>query len=179
MEQGTDEAAFRQAFADAPLDVGLRRMFSDWLLEHDRPEEAAYYQRWTEDVGRAEQWLNKFAVRVGYTYEHVIAGARRMAEPGVETGSGMNFEPGNVLAGFTHQDDHKPGGLLEDFPAPADGDWMGNSGVNEKFWKCVELVLGKVVPEDRQIDSVFLCCEYDDETPANYLPPWAPGEIGE
>lgn len=170
------EMAFRHAFAQHPLDVSLRHMYADWLMENDQPEKAAYYQRWTEATGRAEVWLKKFATRVGLTYDQVIKAAIQMAEKGIETGSGMNFEPSNLLAGFTHKNDHEPGGLLENIPPPADGDWLGCDVVNVFFWKQIEAIIGKPVPKDRQNDDVFLCCEFGDDTPEKDMPPWLMGD---
>ena len=144
----SDEQAFRAAIAASPDDIGLRRVFADWLDENDRPEEAAYQRRWTPEVGNAESWLAAFAVEAGLTYEEVVMAARRYWLTGNDYGTGMNFEPGNVLA--FGESNRKP-----------DYDFDGGVYLS-KFWECVGLVYGDTVPPDRRSDDVFVCCEFED-----------------
>lgn len=54
-----DEAAFFAAMDAAPEDEAPRKIYADWLDEHDRPEEALYYRRWNVLVERLEMRLNK------------------------------------------------------------------------------------------------------------------------
>ncbi len=57
-----DRPAFEAAIAAAPGDEGLRRVYADWLDEHDEPEHAAFQRAWTAAARDAAlAWMADFA----------------------------------------------------------------------------------------------------------------------
>jgi uncharacterized protein (TIGR02996 family) len=57
-----DEQAFRKAMEANPNDEGLKKVFADWLDEHDRPEEATWYRAWTAQAAQESmKWFEEFA----------------------------------------------------------------------------------------------------------------------
>lgn len=77
----------RQAFLDAikanPLDEANRKVFADWLDEHDEPEEADFYRAWTaEKYHEAWDWLSSFASRTDLTTGELVDAARNYVENG-------------------------------------------------------------------------------------------------
>jgi uncharacterized protein (TIGR02996 family) len=152
----TDERAFLDAIAANRFDCGLRKIFADWLDEHGRPEEADYQRRWTAGVGHAEDWLGRFAADAGLTYDEVVMAARRHWLTGKEYGTGMNFEPGNLLAfgesNKTPQYEFDGGAYLA------------------RFWECIGLLFGETVPEVRRAGEPFVCCEWDGGLDDEYFP---------
>lgn len=66
------EAALKAAVQANPHDEGARAAHVDWLLEHHKYEEAAYYENWKEAV----KWLEDFATTHGVTYDTVVQAAK-------------------------------------------------------------------------------------------------------
>ena len=56
-EQMAFEAAIRKNWDDDEL----RLVFSDWLVDHDQPEEAERMRRWPEVREQSKKWLEDFA----------------------------------------------------------------------------------------------------------------------
>lgn len=54
-----EQAEFLAAINKAPEDEVLRKIYSDWLLEHDQPEEAERQRQ----IAPATRWLRGFARR--------------------------------------------------------------------------------------------------------------------
>lgn len=71
MKADDERAAFLEAIAASPYDMSVRKIFADWLDEHDEPEEAAVQRGWTVEKQRAKEWLEAFANEIseGSFYE--------------------------------------------------------------------------------------------------------------
>lgn len=65
--------AFMKGIAENPSDVSLRRVFADWLDEHDEPEEAQIYREWDQERCDAEKYVRDFCQRYGADYNGLLA----------------------------------------------------------------------------------------------------------
>lgn len=148
-----DEEAFRLAIEASPNDEAIRKIFADWLDEHDLPEEATYHRRWTVEVRDAENWLKDFAKRCGehctnypdedegswvpITYEMVIASAREwLATADQKYGPEYFTQMGSDQA----------------------RDLMYDDETRKKFWQCFELATGDKVPDGTAEDGYIFSC---------------------
>lgn len=156
-----EETAFRRAIAAAPADEAPRKVFADWLDEHDRPEEAAWYRTWTTAAAAAaREWLTAFA-------------------------AGHDHDPAYYLYRFAERETADPPGRVpvddliraarEWYAAKARGDeWptpftqMGSASLRDfmseslanrrAFWRAWALATGTFVPaEIVQTGYVFSC----------------------
>lgn len=82
-----DERSFWNAIEAVREDVGLRRVFADWLDENDRPEEADYQRSRTAENLAAEVWLRQQAETYGL-YGTFPDNIREVVEDGVCVGCG-------------------------------------------------------------------------------------------
>ena len=175
-----DEQAFHAAMAASPMDEAPRKVFADWLDERGRDDEATYWRKWTWEVAKAEGWLREFARLADMTYERVIMAAVKMRDTGERTGTGMRFTPGDVMANYgvalmvpitgvsvcgwcNGTGRHRFQSDANECPSCLGSGRMPNTV--DSFWKCIELVLGVPVPQESAREDLFMCCEYDDDTP--------------
>jgi uncharacterized protein (TIGR02996 family) len=68
-----DKNDFLAAIVAAPEDYSLRKVYADWLDEHDEPEEADRQRRFEA----SDRWLREYAVTHSISYELLIAGAEQ------------------------------------------------------------------------------------------------------
>lgn len=90
----TDREAFEAGIKDDPLNQFRRDVFSDWLLDHDEPEEADRQRKWI----KAYAWLNALASRIGLIYEDLMVGVHNYVSDGSAWYVGPNFAPENELS---------------------------------------------------------------------------------
>ena len=62
-----EKQAFLDILAQDRYDEATRRVFSDWLEEHDFPEEAEFQRKWTREWQEADDWMRNFASNAGQT----------------------------------------------------------------------------------------------------------------
>lgn len=89
----SERAAFVQAIEENPYDEVTRKVFADWLDDHDEPEEADRQRTWTaKQYDESKKWLEEFAECVGLKYSEVIAA-------GIEGFycTGENYDPQDEL----------------------------------------------------------------------------------
>lgn len=56
---------FLQIIKDNPYDTVVRKVYADWLEEHDEPEEADFFRSWTlESRLASEKWLENFVADI-------------------------------------------------------------------------------------------------------------------
>lgn len=61
----SEREAFLQGIKDNPKDPHIRKIFADWLDDHDEPEEADFYRNWTlEKYEEAEEWIKDFVEEI-------------------------------------------------------------------------------------------------------------------
>jgi uncharacterized protein (TIGR02996 family) len=64
---------FMSALTNDPRDVTTRRIFADWLDDHDEPELAGEQRAWSLKKYDAEQFLKKFAENYYYgTWQEMV-----------------------------------------------------------------------------------------------------------
>jgi uncharacterized protein (TIGR02996 family) len=57
-----EREAFIEAIREKPRDLVTRKVFADWLDEHDEPELADHHRSWTEELyDEAIEWMNELA----------------------------------------------------------------------------------------------------------------------
>ncbi len=86
-----EKQAFLEALEKNKYDHDTRKIFADWLEDHDEPEEADKHRKWTPEFQKAEDWLIDFANQVELTYKEVISAGFN----GLDTG--VNMEPENYF----------------------------------------------------------------------------------
>ncbi len=97
MPAESDEAAFLAAIRSARYDIGLRRVFADWLDEAGRHEEADYQRRWTAAVGAAEDWLVAFGRACDIPYPDVVKAGHDWLRDGTDYVQDWNLTASNAL----------------------------------------------------------------------------------
>lgn len=58
---------FVKAITDNPRDWTARKIYADWLDDHDQPEDADKQRNWNDEKQDAWEWLEKFASEGGTT----------------------------------------------------------------------------------------------------------------
>jgi len=120
----TEQQAFLAALAEDEDDAGLRGIYSDWLEDHDLPEEADRQRQWPA----AKKWLVDFADQCGLTYwtkityQDVVAAGTNYADNGdyfVQMGS---QKAQNLMANEeTRQSYWRNWSIITDRPIPGEG----------------------------------------------------------
>ncbi len=68
--------AFIKALEAEPNDTETRKVFADWLEEHDEPEEADRQRQMTtveyQERKEAEEWLRQFCGKYGADYDELL-----------------------------------------------------------------------------------------------------------
>lgn len=77
-----EREAFEAAIRDDPYDGVTRKVFADWLDEHDEPEAADWQRSWTPEWQRASDWVGDFCRRVGLNRRYFMAEAARHLDDG-------------------------------------------------------------------------------------------------
>lgn len=67
-----EERAFLAAIKSDPRDLVTRKVYSDWLDEHDRPEEADIQRKWTLEKQDGIEHLTAFAEEHGVEYDKLL-----------------------------------------------------------------------------------------------------------
>lgn len=113
-----EKQAFLAAITASPLDCDLRRIFSDWLTEHEPGEtvEIARQRRWEDVMTASRAWIAELAEELGgpewydersgvpLTCETLIAAATNYAETGQFKGMGTNMGYEDVFCGQREED---------------------------------------------------------------------------
>ena len=131
--------AFEEAIAQDRYDLGLRKVFADWLDDHGDPEEAAIQRAWTKDKQDSICWLEDLAQHMSgvhnwhggvnnISYEELLAAARLYLEKGEMTPEYGALEWSNLLC-----------------------------DVEKEFWGHYQRATGTEVPEG-QDTGFFECC---------------------
>src|SRR5438309_15079 len=71
--------SFLEKLAKNPYDETTHRVFSDWLDEHDQPEEAQTHREWTKEKQKAEDFLKDLSRNVGMTWEEFLKNGDEIA----------------------------------------------------------------------------------------------------
>lgn len=67
-----EKAAFLAAIKENPRDLVTRKVFADWLDEHDEPEEADLQRRWTLEKQDGIEYLTAFAKEQRVSYDALL-----------------------------------------------------------------------------------------------------------
>jgi uncharacterized protein (TIGR02996 family) len=62
----TEREVFEQTIRENPRDFTARKIFADWLDEHDEPEEADKQRRWDDVKQDSWEWLERFLQEVAF-----------------------------------------------------------------------------------------------------------------
>lgn len=73
-----ERAAFEEALRRDRYDKTTRRVFADWLMENDCPEESDFHRRWTKEWQEAEDFVKDFCKRVDLNYTYFLGEAKRL-----------------------------------------------------------------------------------------------------
>jgi len=148
----TERLIFLAHIRDHPRDFSSRKIFADWLDEHDEPEEADKQRGWNDEKQDAWEWLEKCALGCSrYTPFHQEDGESH------STGDEVSIEE-LITAALRYLDTGEP------CPLPMNSDSIGADGA--MFWKNIELVTGRKYtlppPPDEDIyygqgDGMFRC----------------------
>ena len=83
MRSDPEERAFLEALEDNVYDEATRKVYADWLDEHDRPEEADFQRRWSaEKYDAAWEFMEAFASECETDAQELVDGARDFLDTG-------------------------------------------------------------------------------------------------
>jgi uncharacterized protein (TIGR02996 family) len=139
----TEREAFLRAIAGDPRDLATRRVFADWLDEHDEPELADFHRKWTvEKYDAAWKWLREFADFLNREGATVYEGEDRNPHLSAE----------DLLEAMQECVRTDEGGIFLGFDTP-DECWQGQ----ERMWECFELITGQKVTKGAKEGWFFRC----------------------
>ena len=154
-EVSAEERSLLDPINENPLDDGRRKVYADWLDEHDRPEEADEQRRWVTEKGEAYTFLREFtrSARDGYDYD----------------------QDGERIPGTLKYDHTKVMAEIEYWAAAAKNDFSGYYGnelcfstthaqdalsdeeTKRKFWDAVHTLTGVNAPADLRGQEWYRC----------------------
>jgi uncharacterized protein (TIGR02996 family) len=138
-----EREAFEQGIAKDPRDLTVRRIFADWLDEHDEPELADFHRQWTvEKYDEAWKWLREFAAFLSEE-----ASSAYDTEDYEQTFTAEEF-----LDQMRQRVEKGEGGIYLGFDTPEDC-WEGQP----RMWECYELITGQKVTEHVKEEGFFSC----------------------
>ncbi len=74
-EAENERKAFLLGIEEDPYDLVVRKIFADWLEQHDELEEADKQRNWTEEKQKALEYLDEFGSEVDMTGEALLEAA--------------------------------------------------------------------------------------------------------
>lgn len=147
----------RQAFLDAikadPRDEATRKVFADYLDEHDEPELADWHRSFTAAAyDEAKAWLTDFAARCGPTctnYAQCDEHGEYLPEEYEDITYDTVVQAGHDLIehgdAFVQRGSETARNLM----------WEGDN--RAQFWRCWGIVTDTIVSEEHRSDTPFSC----------------------
>ena len=143
----SEREAFLEGIANDPRDLTVRRIFADWLDEHDEPELADFHRQWTvQKYDDASKWLHEFAEFLGK------AAVAEYADLYDAEYNGPKFSAEEILSTMQEFARTGEGGMRLHFETP-DECWSGQT----RMWECYELITGQKVTEHIKEEGFFRC----------------------
>lgn len=144
-----ERQAFLDAIKDNPRDEVVRKVFADWLDEHDEPEEADFYRAWSlEAYEEGARWLEEYANKLNRYEAYAPYGE----------GEIINRDKTPVLtyeellqAAHKHLDTGESSFFLN-FDMP---DYVYEQ--RKEFWKHFQVVTSRRIPEPNYDYQFFRC----------------------
>lgn len=127
----SEEQAFLNAIEDDPRDWDTRKIYSDWLEDQDRLQEADFQRQWNDERQDAKEYIENLSDN--WSYDEIMETLDRVYDAG---------EP-------TREDWERGFGLSQDiYPGTKEFD---------DLWKAWSLVRFKEVTDDVKERDLFIC----------------------
>lgn len=173
MDSDKERDAFLDEIITNPEDTATKKIFADWLDDHDCPEEADFYREWSLDKYRESlAWMKGFSTNYLMDIDNdtdqlctpevrdVVEAARRYVREGYHTCiSGQGFSSQEC---FMRKDEQ--GNPIQSEEGDTYDGWEQNEELLIQFWLNWQVLAGEYIPlltlrvEDSQWGHPFTCC---------------------